>query len=221
MNYYGFEHFHFEIIEECAPELLSAREQYWISELKSLIPNGYNILPGGISLYGENNPFFGKRHTEEAKKAISIKNTGKRRTVEERAAISKRITGENNPFYGCTHSDETKQKIKETCIKNGVYQKSAERMRLNNPNDGTLNNKMTAMYDLDFNLLNIFQSATEAGEYIKLKKLSKAKIPSNSISDVCRGIQKTAFGYYWEYIDFNKIIKRTIESNQFLIKKGK
>ena len=44
---------------------------------------------------GENNHFYGKKHSEEVLKQQSI-----------------RMTGENNPFYGRTHSEETKAKIK-------------------------------------------------------------------------------------------------------------
>lgn len=33
---------------------LNEREQYWIKELDTLIPNGYNILPGGDCGYGRN-----------------------------------------------------------------------------------------------------------------------------------------------------------------------
>lgn len=46
---------------------------------------------------GENNPMYGKKHTDE-----SIK-----RMKENRASIE----GEKNPMYGKKHTDETKQKI--------------------------------------------------------------------------------------------------------------
>lgn len=49
-------------------------------------------------LSGENNPFFGKTHSSEAKSKIS------------RAALARDISGENNPFYGKSHSKETKDK---------------------------------------------------------------------------------------------------------------
>lgn len=49
-------------------------------------------------LYGKNNPFYGKRHSEESKLKISI-------------AASKRM-GEKNSFYGKKHSKEFIQKLK-------------------------------------------------------------------------------------------------------------
>ena len=219
MNCYGIEHFHFEIIEKCEPSELSDREVYWIEKYNSLVPAGQNILKGGKSLYGENNPFYGKHHSCETKQKISEKNTGKKRTDEEKAMMSVRNQGENNPFYGKTHSDETKKRIKEKQIANGTYQRASERMKLNNPNDGTMFCKKTLMLDKDYNLLAIFDSAMDAGQYVKNLGLTKAKFPSNSISDVCRGIQKTAYGFYWTQVECLQQCSRGICSNQFIIKR--
>jgi hypothetical protein len=53
------------------------------------------------TIKGENNPFYGKLHTNETKEKISQtkKNTN--------------LTGENNPFYGKTHSEKTKRILSE------------------------------------------------------------------------------------------------------------
>ena len=200
MNEYGINNFSFEVIEECSREVLDERERHWINELNTLEPYGYNICNGGVKLFGENNPFYGKNHTEETKRIIAEKNTGRKATDEERDMRSKINKGSNNPFYGKHHSNETKRKIKETNIKNGSYQKSSERMKLHNPNDGSYFSKIVIMLD-DTHILDIFESATKAGEYIKSQGLSKAKYPSNSIADVCRGIQKSAYGFNWTYIN--------------------
>ena len=37
----------FEVIEECADAMLNDREQYWIRELNTLRPHGYNLTTGG------------------------------------------------------------------------------------------------------------------------------------------------------------------------------
>lgn len=201
MNKYGINNFSFNVIEECNCDVLDDRERYWIKELNTLEPHGYNISNGGKKLFGENNPFYGKQHTEETKNIISEKNTGRKATDEERKMRSEINKGCNNPFYGKRHSDETKSKIKETNIANGNYEKASERMKLQNPNDGTLFSKATIMLNEKLDILDVFESAKKAGEYIKSYGLSKAKVPSNSIADVCRGIQKSAYGFYWTYIN--------------------
>lgn len=49
---------------------------------------------------GENNPFYGKTHSEE--------------TIEKiKETLKGQMDGENNPFYGKQHSEESKRKISE------------------------------------------------------------------------------------------------------------
>lgn len=49
---YGKINFNFQIIEECPVEKLNEREIYWINYYNSLIPNGYNMIPGGSNGMG-------------------------------------------------------------------------------------------------------------------------------------------------------------------------
>jgi group I intron endonuclease len=138
MRKYGIDNFSIEMIEETND--LSEREQYWISKLNTLKPNGYNLTIGGEKLYGENNPFYGKKHTletkmklsrisklrikdknhfygkhhtDETKSIISLKNSGKIHSKEYKEYMKEINTGENNPFYGKSHTDETKKKISQ------------------------------------------------------------------------------------------------------------
>lgn len=55
---------------------------------------------------GENNSFFGKRHTEETKKKISEKKTGTKLTSEHKEKISKSGKGRK-------HTEESKKKMSE------------------------------------------------------------------------------------------------------------
>jgi group I intron endonuclease len=59
---YGLNSFRFEVLIICFDEDRFIYEKQYIKKYNSQVPNGYNILPGGIGGAG----FLGKRHTEES-----------------------------------------------------------------------------------------------------------------------------------------------------------
>lgn len=83
----GWENFSLEILEEVPESNLNEREGYWIQELGTLVPGGYNLTLGGEGVPG-------LRHTEESRRSMSIHSSGK-----------------YHPMYGKHHSEETKRKI--------------------------------------------------------------------------------------------------------------
>lgn len=83
---YGHENFKLDILEYCEPEILIAREQYYIDLLKP----EYNILKIA-------NSRFGRKHTEETKLKIGSK-----------------VKGINHPFFEKEHTDESRNKIRES-----------------------------------------------------------------------------------------------------------
>ena len=85
---HGLENFTVEVLETCPVDKLNEREKFWIRELNTRTPNGYNLTDGGD---GNSNP------SEETRKKIS----------ENHADVS----GENNPNYGKECSPETREKI--------------------------------------------------------------------------------------------------------------
>ncbi len=91
---YGWDAHKLEIIEEVTEDLLNEREIFWIAELKTYCydnPMGLNMTKGGDgqrttwmhdlarrkhaseTRSGVNASFYGKKHTDEAKKAMSEK----------------------------------------------------------------------------------------------------------------------------------------------------
>ena len=109
---YGWENFTAEVIEECPVEQLNEREIFWIAELGSKVPNGYNLTDGGD---GALNPSPETRaRMSAARKGKPSPNKGKKLPEEQKAKISANhadVNGEKNGFYGKHHTKETCAKM--------------------------------------------------------------------------------------------------------------
>ena len=136
---YGIENFEFEVLKICNNlDECNYWETYYIERFNTLISNneGYNLSNGGSNgstlagktneeisewknkisktltgkMSGENNPFYGKKHTEKTKEKMKKNHAN--------------FKGENNPLYGTHLSEERKQKMsKERMGKNNFYAK--------------------------------------------------------------------------------------------------
>lgn len=74
MNHYGYDNFIIEVIEaNIEKERIDEREKYWIKELSTMTPNGYNMTEGGGG--GYTIEFW----DEERKKELYLKQAEKRR----------------------------------------------------------------------------------------------------------------------------------------------
>lgn len=90
---YGRENFSIEIIDTASTiDELNEKEIKWINYYNCVLPNGYNVAGGGRNhcmteplrkrlseahkgkQTGEQNPFYGRHHTEEAKRIFSERN---------------------------------------------------------------------------------------------------------------------------------------------------
>lgn len=100
---------------------------------------------------GENNPFYGKKHSEKSKKKMggaavdySGENNpfyGKTHTKENiekmRERMGGKVSGSDNPFYGKSHSNESLDKIRESNRKhreenkNLILERQLKRLNLN------------------------------------------------------------------------------------------
>lgn len=118
---YGIENFEFKIIHECLIEELNDKEIFYIKELNTLSPNGYNLNSGGNvpieiseetrkkmskAQSGKNNPMYGKERSEEHKEKLSIALKGRKLTEEHIQKIGKANTGKN-------HTEESKEKNRQ------------------------------------------------------------------------------------------------------------
>ncbi len=86
---YGEKNFEKIIIEETTLELFDSREIYWIAELKTITPNGYNINTGGKG--GDN--FTNNPNKELIRIKFRLQNLGRKATAEQKLACSIRMTG--------------------------------------------------------------------------------------------------------------------------------
>lgn len=130
---YGVDAHIFEVVEECELEDLKKRERYWQEYYDVCSEKGLNLLLTStdelkrtlskesiekmkktfkerkISV-GENNNMFGKKHSEETKKKISVKRKGQH-AGSKNPMFGRR--GADNPNFGRTISEEAKKEISQ------------------------------------------------------------------------------------------------------------
>lgn len=108
---YGIDNLHWEIIAECKTIYdLNFLEEYLIKQEDCLVPNGYNVKPGG-----KNAP-----HSEETKRKISESNMGKKGwnkgipwSEEQRKVLSEASMGKPGTNKGKKFDEEWKKNMSE------------------------------------------------------------------------------------------------------------
>lgn len=141
---HGWENFKAEVIESniCLPSI-DEREKFWISELNSLVPNGYNLELGGRSQKSVSDETrrkmalakAGKKRdpmSEETKRRIGIANKGRVPAPHVIRAAVAAMADRPNPFLGKHHTDQTKAilSIKNTGRKTHTDERRAQMSRL-------------------------------------------------------------------------------------------
>ncbi len=126
---YGRGSFDFSIVEELETlDQANEREVYWIQELNTLAPNGYNLKVGGDaggldspetrrkksqSKLGAQNHFYGRKHSDGARLKISLAKTGRTLNIPEGDLERRRnqMIRMNNARKGKKQSPELRKKI--------------------------------------------------------------------------------------------------------------
>jgi group I intron endonuclease len=101
----------------CLPEIIDKIKSHWTTEKRKKHSEKY---------IGIKNPFYKKTHSDEVKKVLSKKHSGKKLTATHCQNIKKATMGIKNPFYGKRHTDETKKRMSEC--------KCGKKIELDNPN---------------------------------------------------------------------------------------
>ncbi|MEG1565841.1 MAG: NUMOD3 domain-containing DNA-binding protein [Bacilli bacterium] len=168
VKHYGNDNFTVEMLEEInSVEDLDNREIYWIKELNATNREiGYNISEGGKvnrTMVGENNPFYGKHHSEktikrwseirkglkgyphkmseESKIKISIKNKGRIKTIEEIEKRRQTLLSKGGNYW----SKNPEYRLKMSILHKGKPSHCKGRITITN----NIEEKMIFMEDLD------------------------------------------------------------------------
>jgi group I intron endonuclease len=165
---YGAENFTVYVLCQCnSIEELNEKEKFYINELNSIVPNGYNLRTGGlnslmsddsknkmsISHLGEKNFNFGKHKSEETKNKISVANLGKKRSQSFKNNRS-RYMRLNNPQFNMTteklerlNTYNNVKKIKIICVETGiVYNSLTEAAKELNISKGNISGVLLGKY---------------------------------------------------------------------------
>lgn len=136
MAKYGVDNFSFEIIENIENDKLNEREQYWIAQYNSLVPQGYNLTIGGEGALGHSRPqtLEEREKRKQSNKQFYIDHPEALQQMSERTKklweneeYRRKVTesnkrfaqehpdlnkGQNNPMYGKHHTEEALTKIR-------------------------------------------------------------------------------------------------------------
>lgn len=198
---YGWDNFLHEVLfDNLTLDEANAKEIELIEFYQTMNDDfGYNLRSGGSGgefaertkklmseiRQGEKNCWYGKKHTEETKRRMSISGKGRKFTEEHKRRIaeahkgktltdehkkklSEALKGEKSPNFGIERSKETKEKISKA--KRG---------------------KAILQYDLQGNFIREWEYMLQIS-----KELGYTR---SSIWNVCEGKNKQAYGYIWKY----------------------
>lgn len=171
---YGKDAFSFQILEECDIMELDEKENYWINFYNSIIPNGYNMIPGGSNGAGfaKGKKILQYTLNGEFVKEYSSANQASLETGIDHTSICACCRGESQrsgnfqwKYYG------SNKEIKPLNIRG------------------------------DFSVLQIDKDTdTIINEFKSLAEASKQTgIAKSTLCKVCNGKGKTAGGFKWKY----------------------
>lgn len=217
---YGIEAFGFEILKECDDKELDFWETYYIKELNTKAPNGYNLTDGGDGCKGyspseetkkkmseahkgEINHFYGKHHSEETKRKISEAHKGKqswnkgiKHTEETKKKISEIKKGKESWIKGKHHTEESKKKMSEAHKGKTPWNKGKKNIYSDETRNKILESQKSRkiVIQIDKNTNEII------AEFPSIREVERQLGFANThICDCCKGKLKTCGGYIWKY----------------------
>lgn len=208
-----------EVIEICDNwDRLNEREVYWIKELKSLHPNGYNLCKGGrggVSC-GENHHLYKKSQKTETKEKIRKSLSGRKRPkeavikqLETRSKKEYHITEEHKRivsknFKGKNQTEEQLRKL--SIVRKGRVSGMKDK---HHTEEAKEKNRIKHLGKLPANIKQVDQY-TLGGEFIKtwesLAELNrKCRYTHSIIRENCNKDRENCYGYVFKWNPNNKI----------------
>jgi group I intron endonuclease len=221
---YGWENFEKDWYE-CPDEDLNFDEDLLVSEMRTLSPDGYNLMEGGGNI--------GKRSEETKQKMSEAKQGekcvwyGEKHTEETKQKQREAQLGEKNHNFGKTPSEETRKKQSETQLGKVVSEET--RQKISDANRGKIVSEDTKQKqreaqlgktrskesrqkqseatkgDKHYNSKRVYQytlDGTFIGSFGSTEEAARhlEKIDGTAIRACARGECKTAYKFKWSYI---------------------
>lgn len=194
---YGNKNFKYEILgETSSQEKADELERYYIKELKTMKPSGYNILKGGR-----------KQHSAWNSKTLVVYD------------LQANFIGEyeNSSYFESLFPEYLASGIRDCCTgkakryKDKIFKYKEDNIKVEPyiNTKGSDKRKEVHQFDYEGNLIATYISVTEAS---KLTNTSRT-----SIIECCKGNYKQSNGYVWSY-DKNPIIDSPQYHRMYIVK---
>ena len=161
--------------EECPIKELDEKEKYYIEELKTLVPYGYNVKDGGQNTSRKENPIYAYNLDGTFYKKYFNQNGARKDFNVNGSDLTKCLDGKVHYIKGKIWKREYRDKLEPVLSgKNGA--------------------KPVLQIDPETNqIINIYDSASAAARALGLSR-------PTGISKCCNGNSKISAGYKWQFL---------------------
>lgn len=186
---YGLQNFKTEILEECDNSKLDELERFWIKQLNTTYPSGYNLENGGTK---------GVQFHPSTIAKLSKAKKGTKHTDEWKKNMSERNSGDGNPFAGKHHTKETIEKLKIALSGRPSWNKGkklSDEQKRKSIEASKKRRKVVYQYTLEGELFAVYLGRNEAAKITCFDKSCIGAACNNKYYN-----SNKYKGYIWSYI---------------------
>ena len=226
----------YEIIEDNIPhEQLDEREIYWVKELNSLAPNGYNLTTGGGQFYQITQE--AKEHLRDTQQRLTIERNGHLGTIQQNGNTFRPIINNNTTSISLSNGGfETREEAVEVLKK---YTQDPENFT---KVEGTVRRNVGSVYKNNTNKwaaahrhnhLGVYDTQEEAEEVLNkyLEDPEKVPVVKKRYGGVCKDHTKGGkwmarykskfMGYYKTKEEGEEALERYVKDTENFVKPEK